>query len=366
MNTDMHSSPEQEMRGAFCTSHGVPSHHRLILESRPSTVNAALYDRLPFPHLQPMQEAAFDLGITARDESLTLSGLVVQGYAGRQLLFEQRWPARVIRRKIGLDSLEIPAGTGIAVRGLHFLLHGYELLTHLEVSAVAKEIASGEALQSILQIPVAFPHQITDIHFPLENAWWAIQGADWSDLHKAEPFSQPFAVDFVKLGPDNQIYRDAGARVEDHYSWDQPVYAAAGGKVAYVIVDMPDLPPGAAPDQRMFRNDPQRILGNAVAISHGNGEFSYYAALQQASVQVNQGELVRRNALIGRVGNSGRSPGPHLHFHLMDGPNLLIDRGLPVRFSHFSAGGQSFDQPIFIPTRLIVTGPQRSTADRRI
>jgi len=341
----------------------------LILESRPSTVNAVLYDRLPFPHLQPMQEVTFDLGATARAGALILSGLVIRGYAGHQLLFEQRWPARVIRRKVGLDSLEIPAGTGLAVRGLHFMLQGYELLTHLEVTAVAvapagcalaKEPNDGEALQSALQIPVAFPHQSTEIHFPLEGAWWAIQGADWSDLHKAEPFSQPYAVDFVKLGPDSRFFRDTGVRLEDHYSWGQPVYAAAGGKVAYVIYDMPDLPPGTVPDQRMMRSDPQRILGNAVAISHGNGEFSYYAALQQASIRVNQGEMVRRDTLIGLVGNSGYSPGPHLHFHLMDGPNLLIDRGLPVRFSHFASGGQSFDQPVFIPTRLIVTGPPRS------
>ena len=347
------------MNPSSAAAQNEPAQPKLLVESRPPAIFAALYDRLPFPHLAPQQEVAFDLGVTARGASVDLSGLVVRGYAGHQLLFEQRWPARIIRQKIGLESLEIPAETGIALRGLHFMLHGYERLTHVETTIVAKDRGTGESLQALLQIPVSFPDQVTDAHFPLEGTWWAIQAADWTDLHKGEPFSQPYAVDFVKLGPDNQIYRGAGVQLEDHYSWDQPVYAAAGGKVAYICYDMPDLTPGATPDPRMMRDDPRRILGNAVSISHANGEFSYYAALQQASIQVREGEMIKRNAVLARTGNSGYSPGPHLHFHLMDGPNLMIDRGLPVRFSHFAAGGQFFDRPIFIPTRLIVTGPMR-------
>ena len=145
--------------------------------------------------------------------------------------------------------------------------------------------------------------------------------------------------------------------LEDHYSWDQPVYATAGGKVAYLCFDLPDLQVGMPPNPRIFQEDPRRLLGNAVAISHGNGEFSFYGTLQQASIQVNDGQMIRRGTLIGRVGNSGNSPGPHLHFHLMEGPNPFIDQGLPVKFSHFTAGGQYFDQPITIPTRMIVIGP---------
>jgi murein DD-endopeptidase MepM/ murein hydrolase activator NlpD len=120
---------------------------------------------------------------------------------------------------------------------------------------------------------------------------------------------------------------------------------------------MPDLAPGTPPDARMFRDDPRRLLGNAIAISHANGEFSYYGCLQQASAQVKEGEMIRRGARLGRVGNSGNSPGPHLHFHLMEGPNPFIDQGLPLKFSHFSAGGQTFTEPMTIPSRMIIFGP---------
>jgi hypothetical protein len=344
----------------------------LRLETRPALLIGAINEPLPFPHLGPVQEVCFDLGVTARHADIELTGLVFKGYAGHQLLFEQRWPARFIQQKTGEASLRIEAGTGLAVRGLLFMLHAYEQIGFIEITAIGRyhhetstkvgddSGRNAATVQAVLQVPVAFHAQQTELHFPLEGAWWTIQASDWSDHHKIEPYSQTYALDFVRLGMDNEFFHDRGLELEDHYSWDAPVFAAAGGKVAHVCYDMPDLKPGAAPDLRMFRDDPRRILGNAVAISHANGEFSYYAHLQQASLTVNEGQMVRRGQLLGRVGNSGQSPGPHLHFHLMEGPNLLIDRGLPARFVEFWAGGQYFRTPTMIPTRMIVHGPART------
>ncbi len=340
----------------------------LRAESRPQRLIAARYSRLPFPNLGPIQEVVFDVGITAMNGPVELSGLVVKGYNEHQLLFEQRWPARIIRQRTGEADLRIPVGTGLAVRALHFIIHGYEPLTMVEVTVVGRGESAdderGQTTQTVLQMPVTVYDNKTDLYFPLRGSWWAINGSDWSDLHKQEVFSQTYAMDFVKLGPDNQFFHNGGLTVEDHYSWDQPVYATAGGKVAYVTYDMPDIQPGIPPDERMFREDPRRLLGNAVAISHANGEFSYYGTLQQLSIAVNEGEMIRRGTLIGRVGNSGNSPGPHLHFHLMEGPNPFIDQGLPVKFSHFHAGGQFFELPTTIPTRMIVMGPPEAKPER--
>jgi len=339
---------------------------RLSLETRPQSIVAGLYDRLPFPNIGPLQEIALDLGIIAHDGDVQLQGLIFQGFSGHQLLFEQRWSAGIIRQRTGEEDLTISATTGLAVRSLQFLLHAYQRLTHIEITAVgrtqvaAETADAGRQIQANCQTPVTYHEQLTDFYFPLAGAWWAVQAGDWSDFHKTEVYSQPFAVDFVKLGPEGRTHQGTGRVLSDHNSWQQPVYAAAGGKVAYVCFDMPDMAPGAIPDQAVMRGDMRRLLGNAVAISHANGEFSYYAHLQQASLQVNEGEFVRRGALLGRVGNSGNSPGPHLHFHVMNGPNLFIDQGLPIQFSHFEAGGQYFPEPTTIPTRMIVIGPART------
>ena len=299
----------------------------LRLESRPSTLVAAQYTTLPFPGIGPRQEVVFDLGITAMGGGIEVQGLVLKGYHGHQLLFEQRWPARILRAHTGEPSLSVAAGTGLALRTLHVLLHAYEPLTMVEATVVAQPAAnqadSGDndrgdndrgddeqqSTQAVLQIPVIVHERQTDLHFPLRGAWWAIQAADWSDQHKQEAYSQPFALDLVKLGADNRFFSGNGMALDDHYSWDQPVYATAGGKISMVIADMPDLAPGAQPDAAMFGGDATRLLGNAIALSHANGEFSYFGHLRQGSLAVREGDMVWRGALLGHVGNSGSSPG---------------------------------------------------------
>ena len=328
------------------------------VESRPSRLIAGHYTALPFPNVGPVQEVAFDIGITAINAAVDIQGMVIKGYNDHQLLVEQRWPARIIKARTGEADLRVEPGIGLAIRAIHLLMHGYETFTRIEVTIVGRTVIDGDSVQAIVNMPVEVYTSKTRLHFPLQGAWWVIQGNDWSDHHKVEVFSQPFALDFVKLGPDNSFFANSGLQLEDHYSWDQPVFATAGGKVAYVCADMPDMQPGQRPDPRMFRDDLRRTLGNAVAISHANGEFSYFAHLKQASIAVGEGDMIKRGTEIGRVGSSGQSPGPHLHFHLMEGPNIFIDQGLPVRFCHFSAGGQSFEEPTIVPTRMIVMGAE--------
>ena len=84
----------------------------MLLESRPAKIIAAEYKTLPFPALAPIQEVAFDLGVTATDTPLELAGVVIQGYNDHQLLFEQRWPARIIRKRLGDENLRIEAWHG--------------------------------------------------------------------------------------------------------------------------------------------------------------------------------------------------------------------------------------------------------------
>lgn len=57
------------------------------------------------------------------------------------------------------------------------------------------------------------------------------------------------------------------------------------------------------------------IRGNAVVIDHGWGVFSGYWHL--AEINVNSGDLLEPGDLIGMIGNTGRSAGPHLHFEMI-------------------------------------------------
>ena len=54
--------------------------------------------------------------------------------------------------------------------------------------------------------------------------------------------------------------------------------------------------------------------GNLVLIDHGNGIVTAYA--HQSSFVIGQGAYVSRGQAIGRVGSTGNSTGPHLHFEV--------------------------------------------------
>ncbi|HBL82100.1 MAG TPA: hypothetical protein DD391_05810 [Clostridiales bacterium] len=54
--------------------------------------------------------------------------------------------------------------------------------------------------------------------------------------------------------------------------------------------------------------------GNFISIDHGNGFVTYYAHCSE--ILVSPGDVVAKGDLIARVGSTGRSTGPHLHFEV--------------------------------------------------
>jgi len=87
--------------------------------------------------------------------------------------------------------------------------------------------------------------------------------------------------------------------------------------------------------------------GKIVIIDHGNGEKTKYAHLDK--IDVAKGDMVEAKQLIGKVGSTGRSTGPHLHFELVqDGiqknPKIYGDpvvRNIPQLASTSSKMGSS-------------------------
>lgn len=55
--------------------------------------------------------------------------------------------------------------------------------------------------------------------------------------------------------------------------------------------------------------------GICIVLDHGNGIVTRYAHLQKSSVR--EGEQVNRGDVIGALGNTGRSTGPHLHYEVI-------------------------------------------------
>jgi murein DD-endopeptidase MepM/ murein hydrolase activator NlpD len=60
--------------------------------------------------------------------------------------------------------------------------------------------------------------------------------------------------------------------------------------------------------------------GNMIMVDHGNGFQSLYAHL--SALNVGCGQSVGQGEVIGAIGSTGRSSGPHLHFELMAGTKV--------------------------------------------
>lgn len=71
-------------------------------------------------------------------------------------------------------------------------------------------------------------------------------------------------------------------------------------------------------------------FGHLLELDHGKGLTTLYAHNSQVMVQ--RGDIVKRGQVVARVGNSGRSTGPHLHFE------VLVD-GVPQDPARFLAAG---------------------------
>ncbi len=64
----------------------------------------------------------------------------------------------------------------------------------------------------------------------------------------------------------------------------------------------------------VMKAGPQGGYGNMIEIDHGNGLTTRYGHLSRIEIQV--GDTIQRGQLIGLIGSTGRSTGPHLHFEI--------------------------------------------------
>jgi len=190
-----------------------------------------------------------------------------------------------------------------------------------------------------------------DYIFPLRGPV-TIEGTPWSrEIGHRDVVSQEFAFDVIdvrRLTDGSFALSDpAGSSdVADYFIFDREVRSIGDGVIVevgnrwpdafaknpleYSIERVTDLTVKLLDEGVPFNH---AILGNYAVIDHRNGEFSLYAHMREGSVCVDVGDEVERGQVIGRVGNTSNSEGPHLHFHLMDGPDFRFANGLPVRFS---------------------------------
>lgn len=195
------------------------------------------------------------------------------------------------------------------------------------------------------------------VEFPLRGEWSADRTpAHRIPSHGTDVFGQRFAYDLVRadhrpgfhLHPAGTLRSCLlGGRTHDCYGWGQPVHAALGGEVAEAVDGVPErlwlhvvreswlaLKSVLAVGLARRRFDPSRLAGNHVIVRAGR-TYALYAHLAPGSVAVTRGQEVRAGEVTGRVGHTGNSTAPHLHFQLMDSADPFQARGIPCAFAEY-------------------------------
>jgi hypothetical protein len=151
--------------------------------------------------------------------------------------------------------------------------------------------------------------------------------------------AERFAIDYFQLdGLDvsSRIFHGNKANPQNYPYFGAEIHAVADGPVVAVLDGLPEQVPGQTPTGLTL----QQYGGNHVVQDIGNGNYAFYAHLQTGSVQVRPGEPLGTGQVIGRLGNSGNSDAPHLHFHVMSTPDPLRSDGLPFVFRSFRLVGR--------------------------
>jgi hypothetical protein len=190
-----------------------------------------------------------------------------------------------------------------------------------------------------IEAPARWYSTVTRLHFVSSGEWTIAHGGKrrMTNYHHGSP-SQRYAYDMVvhKKGVARQ---GDGSSNKDYYCYGLPVFAPADGTIFRAIDGIADNRPG----------DRGTAGGNGVIIDHGFGEYSSLWHMIPGTVKVKVGDKVTLGQELGKVGNSGRSTGPHIHFHVSTVPSPKGEVGLQAPFVDLYVDGQWY--PRKMPVR---------------
>ncbi|HEX6336352.1 MAG TPA: M23 family metallopeptidase [Jiangellaceae bacterium] len=191
------------------------------------------------------------------------------------------------------------------------------------------------------------------VDFPLRGEWYAVRSpGSRIPSHGTDVLAQRYAFDLQRLGHRRRPHPAgwvrilvAGVPVRECFGWGEPVHSVLDGVVVAAVDGVPErtwLHPArelwhagtAGVKFQPTAAGVRRLVGNHVIV-RSDAVYAAYAHLVPGSVQVDVGQHVRRGDVVGRVGSSGNSTAPHLHFQLMDNADPLVARALPAVFAGY-------------------------------
>ena len=146
-----------------------------------------------------------------------------------------------------------------------------------------------------------------------------------------------FAIDWFKIDRNGKLAHGDEAVVANWYGYGADVLAVANAVVVAVRDNMSESASTSMTGRP--RNPLQNASGNFVVLDLGSGRYAFYEHLKPGSLKVRAGDRVVTGQVIASLGYTGDSTGPHLHFHVADGPSPVAAEGLPYVIRDFEVLG---------------------------
>jgi hypothetical protein len=249
-----------------------------------------------------------------------------------------------LRSRVSSGSTQIDTGCEVLV--FMWLQVPHDVATQGVTNVVTMHTggADGEEVERRLEVPIVDEAPLV-LGPPLSGGNWGAFNTTDSSPHSrnieqfdgAPRIPLRFAIDWLLLGPDGAEYSGDFANNADHHAYGADLLAVADGTIEAVTDGVPENVPG---DTRAIPITLDTRGGNLVILDIGDGRYVTYAHLIPGSLTVRVGDRVKRGDVLGKLGNSGNSSQPHLHFHvseIVDPQNAsgLNGNGLPFVFESF-------------------------------
>ena len=184
---------------------------------------------------------------------------------------------------------------------------------------------------------------------------------------------QRYAIDFYGLMPAGHALRRPVAieqlSTTSHADWvgfGAEVLAVADGIVRDARDGEPNRPP-MGPQPTLTDLTERILMGNFVVLEVAPGVFAHYTHLQPGSLMVKAGDRVRRGGVLGRLGQSGQAPLPHLHFQVSNAVTFEESEGLPFVFRNFERlGAASLGEALSKPALKLATPGSGKTCKQEL